>query len=411
MNAMAKIGWIDFSKDDRNRVNTVLELLVPEGMIDELGMGTMRDALANQMFPGISTIQTRAKYFFIIPYILYDYQKLKPAQKRVKTPSRFLDENEHEVMWQLAEQYNYVEGTGVIGITKKRPERIARRPSTIYWNGMAIYQFIVNRGLGIETFLAQSVDPSLESLLSSPEMSGDGEVKDDADAEFDNIFNIKVPPKPDWRNDLSLDLVSEEAGFFRDRILSISKNKLIAELLRNPELWSTFQQSANFREFAKAATSLTTSPGLIRDLTLAHDFSELMYGAHIAYNVILQQKFFNHEAFVTDWEEWLYNLPQNMMGYESFDPNDLFPLAPTLRKSMQLFISEWWENTKAGFPDLNYRNRMIERQEAIVKGHKARIIYNKSDDVRRDSWIGLRHFGYRFPQAKIILQDILTALT
>lgn len=408
---MAKIGWIDFSKDDRNRVNTILELLVPEGMIDELGMGTMRDALANQMFPGISTIQTRAKYFFIIPYILYDYQKLKPAIKRVKSPSRFLDDEEHEVMWQLAEKYKYIEGNGVIGITKKRPERIARRPSTIYWNGLATYQFIDNRGLGFETFLAQSVNPNLESLLSSPEMAGDGEVTDDADAEYENIFRIKVTPKSDWREDLTLDLDREEAEFLRDRILSISKNKLISELLKNPGLWNTFQQSANFREFAKAAVSVTNSHGLIKDLTLAHDFSELMYGAHIAYNVILQQKFFNHDAFVTDWDEWLTNLPQKMMGYESFDPNDLFPLAPTLRKSMQLFIREWWEKTKAGFPDLNKRNQMIERQEAIVKGHKARIIYNKSDDVRHDSWIGLRHFSYRFTQARIILQDILTALT
>jgi hypothetical protein len=67
---MANIGWIDFSPADRAKVGTVLDLLKPEGMVDELGIGIIRDALANLMFPGISTIQTRAKYFFIIPYIL-----------------------------------------------------------------------------------------------------------------------------------------------------------------------------------------------------------------------------------------------------------------------------------------------------------------------------------------------------
>jgi hypothetical protein len=64
---MASIGWIDFSPAHRERVGTILELLKPEGMVDELGIGSIRDAVADNLFPGISTIQTRAKYFFIVP--------------------------------------------------------------------------------------------------------------------------------------------------------------------------------------------------------------------------------------------------------------------------------------------------------------------------------------------------------
>lgn len=108
---MAAIGWIDFSPSDRNRVGSVLDMLRPEGMVDELGMGTIRDALANQMFPGFSTIQTKAKYFFIIPYILQDYQALKPSQRRGKTVMKYLEDQEYEIMWELAEKYNYELGT------------------------------------------------------------------------------------------------------------------------------------------------------------------------------------------------------------------------------------------------------------------------------------------------------------
>lgn len=121
---MASIGWIDFSPTHRNRIGTVLDLLRPEGMVDELGLGTIRNALANQLFPGISTIQTRAKYFFIIPYILYDYQAAKPAQRRGKSPTKFLEDKENDIMWHLAEQYNYVEGNGVIGISKRSPNKL-----------------------------------------------------------------------------------------------------------------------------------------------------------------------------------------------------------------------------------------------------------------------------------------------
>ena len=78
--SMASLGWIHFSPTHRQHVGSVLDLLRPEGMVDELGLGTMRDALANALFPGISTIQTRAKYFFLIPYILYDYQNLPPGK-------------------------------------------------------------------------------------------------------------------------------------------------------------------------------------------------------------------------------------------------------------------------------------------------------------------------------------------
>ena len=67
---MAQLGWIDFCPTHRDKVAAALDLLRPEGMVDELGLGTIRDGIANQLFPGISTIQTRAKYFFIIPYIL-----------------------------------------------------------------------------------------------------------------------------------------------------------------------------------------------------------------------------------------------------------------------------------------------------------------------------------------------------
>ena len=54
------IGWIDFSKDERNKVLNVIHLLDEQGAVDELGIGTIRDAFADYFFPGTSTVQTRA---------------------------------------------------------------------------------------------------------------------------------------------------------------------------------------------------------------------------------------------------------------------------------------------------------------------------------------------------------------
>ena len=68
------LGWIDFSKSERNKVLSVLDLLSEAGTLDELGIAPVRDGFANLFFPGTSTIQTRAKYFMIVPYALKDLE-------------------------------------------------------------------------------------------------------------------------------------------------------------------------------------------------------------------------------------------------------------------------------------------------------------------------------------------------
>lgn len=65
-----QLGWIDFSKEDRQKALAVMNLLSEQGAVDELGIGIVRDTFANYFFPGTSTIQTRAKYFLIVPYML-----------------------------------------------------------------------------------------------------------------------------------------------------------------------------------------------------------------------------------------------------------------------------------------------------------------------------------------------------
>lgn len=64
---MSSLGWVDFSSEDRTRVQEVLALLKQPGTLDELGIGQVRDAFSDLLFPGFSTIQTRARYFLAVP--------------------------------------------------------------------------------------------------------------------------------------------------------------------------------------------------------------------------------------------------------------------------------------------------------------------------------------------------------
>jgi len=49
---------------------------------DELGIGSIRDAIADILFPGTSTIQTRLRYMLLLPWM---YREL---EKRNLSPSR-----------------------------------------------------------------------------------------------------------------------------------------------------------------------------------------------------------------------------------------------------------------------------------------------------------------------------------
>ena len=68
------LTWLDFTADDRDRMRRVLDLFTEQGTIDELGLGTLRDALSDALFPGTSSIQTRLRYILFVPWI---YQKLE----------------------------------------------------------------------------------------------------------------------------------------------------------------------------------------------------------------------------------------------------------------------------------------------------------------------------------------------
>lgn len=57
-------GWVDFSESEREKMHNIIKLFEQQDTRDELGLGSIRDAFANLLFPGTSTIQTRIKLLF-----------------------------------------------------------------------------------------------------------------------------------------------------------------------------------------------------------------------------------------------------------------------------------------------------------------------------------------------------------
>ena len=124
------LGWIDFSKDERNKVLNVIHLLDEPGAVDELGIGAVRDAFADYFFPGTSTVQTRAKYFLIVPYVLLEAGSGKYGSD-LNTILRRIDNEERNCRDILIKTSN----DGVIGSLVPK-SWVLRTPSNIYWNGI-----------------------------------------------------------------------------------------------------------------------------------------------------------------------------------------------------------------------------------------------------------------------------------
>lgn len=66
---MSALSWIDFDQADRDRTRRIMDLFSEKEARDELGLGSVRDAISDLLFPGTSTIQTRLRYMMFVPWL------------------------------------------------------------------------------------------------------------------------------------------------------------------------------------------------------------------------------------------------------------------------------------------------------------------------------------------------------
>src|ERR1022692_2913046 len=62
------IAWLDASREDQRRMREIVNLFAQSESRDELGIGQVRDAFSDSLFPGTSTLHTRARYLLFVPW-------------------------------------------------------------------------------------------------------------------------------------------------------------------------------------------------------------------------------------------------------------------------------------------------------------------------------------------------------
>lgn len=390
-----QLGWVDFSREDREKVLDVMNLLQEQGAVDEIGIGLVRDAFANLFFPGTSTVQTVAKYFLIVPYVLKEATEGRYGNDLNKILRR-IDQEEKECGKLLMQ--NCPGEDGIIGRRVLPKSWVARKPSNIYWNGIRTYG-ICTQDLTIPELLKASIILLAQKKNAALGNKGDDTTdseRDDADAGRDvstQLFSVPDDYYADWRTNLSIHLTTTEAAFLRKIIETSVSTSLLGYLLRHSVDVTKYDSFEAIYEDLGAAVPAE----LARTMKLACDFNRLVYTARVRYNYILSDGQ-NEDAVA----EWRY-IEENMQHMMSVDVDDVLQTLHITNFRLRRFLTSFKVALLDG--DLDVADKVLIDREIEIKT-RSRAKLCKRDDYANDTWIGGRYLDYRFSSAKRIITDI-----
>ena len=383
---MLNIGWVDFSKSDRDMVLSVLRQLTEPGAMDELGIGTIRDAFSDMLFHGTSTIQTRAKYMFIIPYICLELERGGKL-----SPREFITSLELEEL-SLIDVLAVNNAEGVIGMRSR--QTLQRKPSSIYWNALRTYGFFtepLTLSDYAALFCAKRNAADYQKSKGKRNMRDEDDTADDSDTGKSGTVFWRIPAfAPDWRDTLTISLTEEEAVFARDKILSTPnvRDSLLALILREKRF-----DFCEYESFAEISVLRDIMPlDMWHDYCLARDFSAFVFGAQIRYNVIFSEG--QNETANDLWAEYKENRPT--VNFTEIEAR-LKPRAKVMR-----FLKQFG----ALVDDEPALDTLIIKREKDLKSPSRAKLTNKELYPYNDNSVNMAPLTYRLGNVQRIVRDI-----
>lgn len=389
------LGWIDFSKDERNKVLNVIHLLDEPGAVDELGIGAVRDAFADYFFPGTSTVQTRAKYFLIVPYVLMEAGSGKYGSD-LNSILRKIDNEERNCRDILIKTSN----DGVIGSLVPK-SWVLRTPSNIYWNGIK-RMGIFKEDLSVKEYVHQSIiQRSLKQAKAYGNRDKDAEENEKDDMDAGDITSIQFwclgdTYKSDWRDHLTIELLPEEAAFLKSQIITTQRDSLFAFILKNNIDLEKYESFGALSEDIRDAVD----DELRYMMGLANDFNNLVSIITTRYNLIVFDG--ENERAVSNWELYAKDLKRR----SKFDLEAIINRLAIRNWKLRSFLLSAQVAVREG--NIDCLDDLIRKREIALKGTK-RAKTNRVGEFKGQSWIGIDRLDYRYTPTKRVIRDIMNA--
>jgi Family of unknown function (DUF6361) len=385
-------------------MNRILALFRERDTRDELGVGVIRDLLADELFPGTSTIQTRLRYMLFVPWI---YQGLedegwgsdglaKEARKREVALVKVLSESD--------------DTEGVFG--KRAGGDLKRLPSSVYWAGLGIWQ--IRRFEGSQEQYCSAIDSIADLRNSRHRMTETARRRGESLEASNNVsaatWHSKLPaPPPDFPDTANIRLTRDEAYFLQDQIVTSQPKSLLARLimLPLPDVDYPWHHPALGR-FTDEHKSFLHHADLL---------SQAMYGAAILYNLMLAETRSGSslvQARHDDAKDWLGSLDWTSFGDWSFDW--VWPLAfkheQIVSPNTLDFCKRWVGlllDCRHSIMKDNRARELIRVREMRLKGGRSRFTNPRALDQWSGS-AGLFRMNYRWPTVTRFIRDLQEGL-
>lgn len=371
----AAITWLDASSEDQRRMQDIIRLFEQRDSRDELGLSQFRDAFSDGLFPGTSTLLTRARYFLFISWAFSMAEGKPNSSVRARR-------NEWATIDALQ---GSDDKAGLLGAEAGRA--LKRLPSSVYWPAMVTH--------GIVSDAPDNSDPNTPHVWHPglPEAS--------------EGFPNSIPE--------GFAMEFEEASWLRERMASNAPDMLLTHLLYNPpgiESKAPWEDAVAQRAQGQAK----------KRLDLAATFSEVMHGAQLLYNVMLAEEYESYglrgasypaDGYSGRLAEWVDRVstdyrPSEDLAYEICAEVDGIRTRPVNKFSFK-FVREWFSLVADADPSdvINYpeARELVARREKFAKGGQARLGNKK----RLSTWGGASGAGrltYRWTQAQQMILDI-----
>lgn len=395
------LGWLDFDAAASERVSTLLRSLEEPGTLDVLGLGSIRDAFADMLSPGTSTVQTRLCYFIFIPWI---FQRLEAESDQKASFLGRLRNDETRLIERLR---HLGQNQGVIGFRVR--SGLKRMPSEIYWGGLG-------------TWGIRKLDMSIAQYgqwASAPRSRLQRD--DDGNAAQQGVSmwaaGIPEPRERFLEDDIDFDLLPDEARFLVEHIWHSQPESLLAVLSAMPDV----SLDVGF-PWELDADGLPD--GLVEILRHARCFSELTLGPQLVYNVLLAQKANYEFGWDTDklredqsarLDKWVGLVLGRLGALRSWASNlpkfwDLLTrqhIGAATRNFADEVVLRAVDDPVRFARDPRIHG-LIERREFQLKSKRARLANRSALENWNGGAVG-GQFNYRWPTTRWYLTDLAAA--
>jgi hypothetical protein len=388
-------GWLDTDEDQRKKMLEVVELFKDDGTVDELGVGSIRDTIANALFPGTSVLHTRLRYVLFIPWLL-------ESASRKSTPADMSSELRRLEVKLIYSLLKGGETEGVIGGNAR--EKLKRMPSAAYWAVLRRWDI-------------RLVDTTIEGFFrrvrDQRELSRVTVQSDDPEAR-ETLPRVgldpNLPKAPlDLLRETTFELRPEEESYLSDLIAASTDGSLLSWLVRNPPKAdaSYVWQLDNVGDFPEHLGDLVDH---------GRRFHTAIHGAPLLYNLLLAERSEREDLTqvyrdeIATWRQDLSSSGVLLAWDRSAWWSAVHEHKPGLSPLTKRFV-DWWLDIITLDSDVanhDAARSLVGSRERQIKGGRARLV----NQAALDRWTGrsgLVRLDYRWQVTQRLLFDLYDA--